>query len=511
MIGRKASGSKSFTTALLTTTFLSLSLLGAAAAEGSSRTDAGTEAMSPSFDGSMAQKDLHHLLPLLLTSQDRKQLAANLVSSISRGDLKAAETSLNTAIEVGTLAIVLAEYLKDPNLLRTLQDLDLQTASTSPSSAGSSAAAVSSGACETSAETTSANLAEMQQALEQERSYSAMVSQTLTALMQEHNALAAQLETDATSQDFKSTEIEQALQREQERSETLKQELERLQDEYQTLQAAKKQAPAPADVSAWEAQLRQERERGDQSARQLATALKDLRQLQSLKDEVAASATARMSELEKALARAQMRGDALIQELASASDELRTFKEPRQPGPAPVMYRLAATGEEPPLAPPQPEKAPAPTAEAKPLPSERMPAAQEGTSALPSKDPPAVVVASLPEGIQPLPLAVTGTLQPKTGPSGTSEAPKAEDRLVSRADELFRKGDVSGARLLLERALASGNARAAFLLAETFDPNVLSKLGALGIRGDAAKAREFYAQARALGMAQAGERMEALK
>jgi TPR repeat protein len=87
----------------------------------------------------------------------------------------------------------------------------------------------------------------------------------------------------------------------------------------------------------------------------------------------------------------------------------------------------------------------------------------------------------------------------------------AEDRLVTRADALLRTGDVSGARLLLERSMDAGNARAAFLLAETFDPHVLSKLGALGIRSDPNKARELYARALALGMRQAGERMQALK
>jgi TPR repeat protein len=75
----------------------------------------------------------------------------------------------------------------------------------------------------------------------------------------------------------------------------------------------------------------------------------------------------------------------------------------------------------------------------------------------------------------------------------------------------LRKGDVSGARLLLERALDNGNPRAAFLMGETFDPNVLNKLRVLGIRGDASKAREFYAQALALGMVEARARMEALK
>src|SRR5690606_12272062 len=59
-----------------------------------------------------------------------------------------------------------------------------------------------------------------------------------------------------------------------------------------------------------------------------------------------------------------------------------------------------------------------------------------------------------------------------------------DDRLVARADALFRSGDVSGARLLLERSMETGNPRAAFLLAETFDPHVLSRIGVVGIRGD---------------------------
>ena len=80
-----------------------------------------------------------------------------------------------------------------------------------------------------------------------------------------------------------------------------------------------------------------------------------------------------------------------------------------------------------------------------------------------------------------------------------------------RAEALIQIGDISGARLLLERAQQNGNPRAAFLLAETFDPHALSKLGILGIRGDAQKARENYARALALGVDGAAERIEALK
>jgi hypothetical protein len=466
------------------------------------------------LDSALAQKNLQNLLPLLLTSADRRQLASDLEASIRKGDLKAAETSLNTAIEVGTLAIVLSDHLNNPDLLKALQDLNVQDAA-HRSSLMQSPASAPPEACTTTADVSSANLAELQEALEQERSYGGMISLTLTALMQEHNALSARLESDTASQDIKSVEMQQALQGEQERSGMLEQELQRLKEELLTLQAAREQAAAPAEIAAADDRLRQEREQNERTARQLAVALKDLRELQALKEEIVASATSRMSELEKALARAQMRDDVLMQELAAATDELRAFKEPRQPGPAPVMFRLAATGAEPPLASPQPEPVPAPppptppAAQTKPLPPESPPTVLDATSALPVRAPAPVVVAALPESIQPLPMTSVPPL--RGAPPATAETPKADDRLVSRAEELFRTGDVSGARLLLERALAGGHARAAFLLAETFDPNVLSKLGTMGIRGDAAKAREFYTQAQTLGMAQARERLEALR
>ena len=508
MIGYTSSGSRLFITELLTTTFLGLSLIGPAAAQDLARIAPGVETTDNPLDSALGQKELQNLLPLLLTSSDRRQLAADLEGSIRKGDLKAAENSLNTAIEVGTLAIVLSDHLNNPDLLKALQDLNVQ-ASVHPPSPMQAPAAAPSGACTTTAELSHANLAELQEALEQERSHGSMISQTLMALTQEHNTLAARLEADTTSQDNRAAEMQQTLQREQDRSRTLEQELQRLKEEYQTRLAAKEQASAQADIAASNNQLLQERERKEQAERQLAGALKDLKELQGLKDEVVASTTSRMAELEKALARAQMRGDVLTQELTATGDELRALKEPRQPGPAPVMFRLAATGAEPPLSSPQPEAIPAPAAQASALPPELPPTVQDTTSALPVKATTAVVVAALPESIQPLPL--TSAPPPRGEPLASPEPAKADDRLVSRAEELLNKGDVSSARLLLERALASGHARAAFLLAETFDPNVLSKLGTMGLKGDAAKAREFYTQAQTLGMVQARERLEALR
>jgi len=86
-----------------------------------------------------------------------------------------------------------------------------------------------------------------------------------------------------------------------------------------------------------------------------------------------------------------------------------------------------------------------------------------------------------------------------------------DSALVRRADALLRSGDISGARLLLERASNEGSALAAFRLGETYDPAVLSEMGTLGMRGDAAMARELYTKAINGGIDQAARRLQALK
>jgi hypothetical protein len=64
-----------------------------------------------------------------------------------------------------------------------------------------------------------------------------------------------------------------------------------------------------------------------------------------------------------------------------------------------------------------------------------------------------------------------------------------------RAERLIRLGDISGARSVLEYVLPGGDPRAAFLLAQTFDPTVLRAWKVMGVRGDADRARELYAKA----------------
>jgi hypothetical protein len=89
---------------------------------------------------------------------------------------------------------------------------------------------------------------------------------------------------------------------------------------------------------------------------------------------------------------------------------------------------------------------------------------------------------------------------------GNSEAP----RLIARASALLGQGDIGAARIVLERGAETGSAQASFMLAETYDPTVLSRWRTYGTRGEVTKAREFYAKAYAGGIQEAKDRLNAL-
>ncbi len=93
-------------------------------------------------------------------------------------------------------------------------------------------------------------------------------------------------------------------------------------------------------------------------------------------------------------------------------------------------------------------------------------------------------------------------------PPRVSEAAR---RLCAQGLVALAAGDIAGARLYLERAAESGDARALLVLGETYDPATLARMGALGVKGEAAKARDYYAKALAAGMGAARERIAALE
>ncbi|SFM56103.1 hypothetical protein [Methylobacterium pseudosasicola] len=80
-------------------------------------------------------------------------------------------------------------------------------------------------------------------------------------------------------------------------------------------------------------------------------------------------------------------------------------------------------------------------------------------------------------------------------PAMPTRTPAAADPLVERAKGLIRLGDISGARLLLERAQARDAPDATFLLAQTWDPAMLRAWKVHGLRSDQDLAQSLYAKA----------------
>jgi hypothetical protein len=81
---------------------------------------------------------------------------------------------------------------------------------------------------------------------------------------------------------------------------------------------------------------------------------------------------------------------------------------------------------------------------------------------------------------------------------------------VKRGEEFIAVGDFVSARVVFQRAAEVGNARAAFMLATTYDPNVLNRFQAKGLAADTAKARSFYEKSMALGWWEASRMLELL-
>jgi hypothetical protein len=82
--------------------------------------------------------------------------------------------------------------------------------------------------------------------------------------------------------------------------------------------------------------------------------------------------------------------------------------------------------------------------------------------------------------------------------------------LMQRAKEMLAVGDISSARLLLERAAEAPDATAALMLAQTYDPQMLGASDVRSVVPEPAKARIWYQKAALLGSADAQRRLAQL-
>jgi hypothetical protein len=83
--------------------------------------------------------------------------------------------------------------------------------------------------------------------------------------------------------------------------------------------------------------------------------------------------------------------------------------------------------------------------------------------------------------------------------------------LMTRAKALLASGDISPARLLLQRAAEAQEASAALMLAQTYDPTVLGTQDIRNITPDPAQARTWYQRAAQLGSVDAQRRLSQLQ
>ncbi len=83
--------------------------------------------------------------------------------------------------------------------------------------------------------------------------------------------------------------------------------------------------------------------------------------------------------------------------------------------------------------------------------------------------------------------------------------------LLKRAKGLLAIGDITAARLLLERAADAQEPEAALMLAGTYDPQVLGVQDMRSITPDPAMARAWYQKAAQLGSADARRRLSQLQ
>jgi len=124
-----------------------------------------------------------------------------------------------------------------------------------------------------------------------------------------------------------------------------------------------------------------------------------------------------------------------------------------------------------------------------------------------SADPPAPQARSIepPQVTAPAPKLVM------TEPPRAVEPPRsrADDLLVLAKRRIEEAKDIAGARDILHQAPeTAASAVLTFLLAETYDPNMLASWQTRGVTANPERARSLYMQARALGDSRAQQRLE---
>lgn len=147
-----------------------------------------------------------------------------------------------------------------------------------------------------------------------------------------------------------------------------------------------------------------------------------------------------------------------------------------------------------------------------PMPQPVPPAADASPIAAPAGPGEPVREAAQPPAAAPAETAPAALPQPEPQPVAATPpvSPEIMARLLRHGDERLALGDLSAARLLYERAAASGSARGARLAARTYDRAYLNPTTA-DLAADRETALTWYRRAVALGDTEAAERLRQLE
>jgi len=362
------------------------------------------------------------------------------------------------------------------------------------------------------------------QALEQERDRADALARELTSVRAELDKarIAGPEVAHAAEAEIKQKQaLEQERAQERDKADALARELTSLRAELDTARAAGLKTAQTTAAAKIEQELAfgKEREKTETLARALASARKETEARSALLAaahaevlQVMETKRALEAEQKRALASERDRADALARELTSVRNELGAgnrqiaalnalrAQRSREPAVDSSQERMAESSSR--------------TTEGKgrspeQISGEAVASTSGRSSALELARP--VAASTAREAASDLDPKVAMATERSASASAASHPPVDEQRLLARANALLRQADISGARPLLEHAREHGSARAAFMLAETYDARVLKSWGARGISGDLAKARELYEWAQAGGIGDAKERIEALK
>ena len=441
-----------------------------------------------------------------------RELAA-LRAEVDTARIPASGTATATAAEIEQKQALERERARAEALARDLTSVraELDTARIAASDA---------------AKATAAEI-EQKQALEpklqQQRERAEALARDLTSLRMELDTarIAASDAAKATAAEIEQKQaLEPKLKQQRDRAEALARELTSLRAELDAARAATPEAARIVEAAKIEQKrtLEKERDKTETLARELASAQKQAdersKRLAAAHAEVlqvTETNRAIAAEQKLALASERERAGALAQELASVRNQLEaanrqfaaltasralTSREPAVDSPlerVAQFYLKITEGKSrwPEQTSVQAAASNSERSSASELPPEAQSTARESA---PELDPQVPVVSE--------------------GSASASAAPRSlvdEQRLLARANALLRQADISGARPLLEHAVDRGSARAAFMLAETYDARVLQSWRARGIPGDLTKARELYERAQAGGIEDAKERIKMLK